>query len=78
MLWSKPLSSGVMIALDATTPGEYLHHKSTQGSCGCGPGGVCGTDAAACGGARPVLPAQAADHPRGFYSTRPRMRSPLC
>ena len=31
ILWSKPLPNGAMFALDSTTPGEYLHHKSELG-----------------------------------------------
>jgi hypothetical protein len=31
MLWSKPLPSGSLFALDDTTPGCYLHHKSAAG-----------------------------------------------
>ena len=31
MLWSKPLPSGSLFALNDTTPGCYLHHKSTAG-----------------------------------------------
>ncbi len=31
LLWSKPLPSGVLFQLDATTPGYYLLHRSTLG-----------------------------------------------
>ncbi|MGN6484009.1 MAG: DUF6994 family protein [Thermomicrobiales bacterium] len=31
LLWSKPLPSGAMFALDTTTPGIYLHHRSSFG-----------------------------------------------
>lgn len=31
LLWSKPLPSGVLFELDATTPGYYLRHRSVLG-----------------------------------------------
>jgi hypothetical protein len=31
LLWSKALPSGAVFALDDTTPGEYLHHRSGLG-----------------------------------------------
>lgn len=34
MLWSKPLPSGAPFDLDVTTPGFYLHHRSTLGEFG--------------------------------------------
>lgn len=34
LLWSKPLPSGVLFELDATTPGHYLFHRSALGQFG--------------------------------------------
>ncbi|TFD47152.1 hypothetical protein E3T33_03765 [Cryobacterium sp. TMT1-2-1] len=31
LLWSKPLPSGALLTLDASRPGEYLHHRSDLG-----------------------------------------------